>query len=571
MNFFCIALAMFLLASSTYGSNKVVVKEGMNYQKVFAGKNTEYVIEQDIDLRGKIVKIGKGSTLVFRGGSLANGTVYGNKTIVEAANYEIFKRGSTRYRAYKTKDASENSHPSLKIVYHNSVIIKGTWGNWTCGTNWTGLLNSSNEDVMLAVRNYTKLHLDGARVVFPTFTAKGYESTELPGNHVIDFNNSTISYPDYLSVWEDSTIALPQGAISCPMESGYGLISTNNNTTIANLSIDGKSMFRQNEVIRLGVSCIISIGSAKNVVFKNVSLTNVLGPAITAQAGAKNLTFWNCHFYNIGEHVIYSHQYQGYCHFQGCYFDTWDSERISVHRNGMDYIYKHTPPIDGVSYDTLYQFDLSFTDCQFNNPCRIDSRGRTLGGFLTGSFPLVVKLNSCKFTGVFPPLNPGGGSMISEKSGKCFRMIVRDCEGAPYVYPSKANYNIVMEFYNCTDIPFRTVYARRYEDCKLYLDLYEDNIENVSSSFEAEFSQPLFIRNCDLIDGGRDVKINHPVLHRPITFERCSFMSDVKRTDMVNVVTLKTNRSLKIIYRSCDINLPGFRLADEQRVVSVQE
>lgn len=569
--FLCV-VAISLMTQEAYAYHKVTVRQDTDLVKVFAGKDTKFVIKEDIDLGGKTVKMGEGCMLAFKGGSLANGKVVGNKTKVKASNYEIFKRGYTRYRAYIADGASKGAAPSLQKVYHNCIVLEGTWLNKKCGTKWTGVLNESNEDVMLAVKNFVVLHADGAKVKFPTFKGLGYEGTKFPENHYIDFNHSEIDYPDNLNLWEDKTISIPKGSKPTALESGYGLISISSNTTIANLSVDGKSSFRQDETLRLGVSCIISIGGSRNVTIDNVSLSNVLGPAMTAQSGAKDITIKNCRFFNIGEHVLYSHQYQGFCHFENCTFDTWDSERISVFRNGLNYLYKHTPPVDGgkATYEELYRFDLRFDKCVFNNPKRVNTQGRTLGGFFTGSFPLVVNINNCTFTGAQPPFNPGGGATISEKSGKYFMMVVRACDGAPYVYSSKANYNIVTEFYDCVNIPFRTVYARRYENCKLFLDLHEENIENVSESFEREFSQPLVIKNCELSDGGRDVKINHPVFHRPVTFEGCSFKSVGKRKNQSDVVTVKVEGLPKASFKNCEIDLPAFRLAGGKQEVTVQ-
>lgn len=550
---------MILATTSVYGRTKVIVRQDMDFVKVFAGKDTKYMIKEDINLGGKKVTIGAGSTLCFKGGSLANGTVVGNNTKVNARNYEIFKRGYVRYRAYFA--AKTSKHPSVQKEYHDCIVLAGTWCNKRCGSKWTGLLNESNEDVMLAVRNYIILYPDGASVTLPKINALGYESTAFPGNRAIDFRNSTISYPDDLSVWEDITINLPTGSTPATMESGYGLISVGSNTAIKNLSIDGKSTKRQGEAVRLGVSCIISIGSSKNVTLENVSLSNVLGPGVTAQAGAENLTFKGCKFFNIGEHIMYSHQYKGYCHFEGCIFDTWDSERISVHRNGLDYLYKHTPPVDSdVSYDDLYAFDLSFDNCMFNNPKRINSQGRTLGGFLTGNFPHVVNINNSTFTGAQPPFNPGGGSAISDKSGKCFKMIVRGCDGAPYVYSSNSNYNIVTEFYDCVNIPFRIAYTKRYENCQLFIDLNESTNENVSPVFEEEFSEPLLVKGCTITDRGNTGKINHPLLHRPIIFEGCFFSSTVKRDYVPEIVNVKSEKPVQVTFNKCKFDLEGFRL-----------
>lgn len=541
---------------------RVIVGQDDDFAIVFSKPNTSYIIKDDINLGGCKVVIGSGSTLVFRGGSLANGTVVGNNTRVKAGNYEIFKRGYVRYRAYISSDASKNDPPSLIKNYHNCLVVEGTWCNKKCGSNWTGLQNQSSEDVMLAVKNFVMLHSEGVKVSFPTIQAFGYESTKLPGGHVIDFNNSTISYPDNLDVWEDTSIAIPDGATACPMESGYGLLSLRDNTTVKNISIDGGSTHRQNEPVRLGVSCILSVSNAQNVTIDNVSISNVLGPAVTVQSKAKDITFQNCHFYNIGEHVVYSHQYLGYCHFVNCTFDTWDSERVSEHRNGLDYLYKHTPPVDkGVAtYDKLYNFDLSFSECTFNNPHRLNEQRRTLGGFLVGSFPVVVRLNNCVFSGELPPYNTGGGSGISEKSGKAYRMIVKGCDGAPCIYSSKSSCNTITEFYDCVNIPFYTVYAKRYERCRLYLDVNEITTENVTSAFAEEFAEPLVMKNCEFIDRGKEIKVNHPVFHRPVIFDSCTMTSNIERNSTAEVVTVKSDSLSSVTFNLCQFDIPSFRL-----------
>ena len=562
-------LAAFVTMSSLYGRTKIIVRQGDDYVKVFARKNAKYVIKEDIDLDGKKVIIGTGSELVFKGGSLANGTIVGRLTYVKAGNYEIFKRGYTRYRAYINPETSERFPPSLKSVYHNWLIIEGTWVNKKCGSKWTGLLNNSDEDIMPAVKNYVTLHASGAKVILPSFEALGYEQTKFPGNHIIDFNNSVISYPDTLSIWEDETIVVPKGAIPCTMESGYGLITLNHNTTIKNLSVDGKSSFRQNEKVRLGVSNIICIGNSQNVTLENINLSNVLGPAMVAHPKSKDLTFDKCRFYNIGEHVMYSQQYLGFCHFIDCTFDTWDSERISVFRNETDYIYKHTP-LEGrgdATYDDLYRFDLVFKDCIFNNPERVNSQGRMLGSFFTGNFPVVVKLVNCKFIGVSPKFNPGGAAEISEKTGKMYKMIISGCDGAPYAYASNANYNIIAEFYNCINIPLRTVYAKRYENCKLFFDLYEVNIENVSSSCENEFKKPLVIKDCEFTDNGNDITINHPILHRPLIVENSHFFSTKNRNSASTVFNIIVDSLAKISFTDCVFDLPGFRLVGGDKYI----
>lgn len=555
-------VSIFFIHTVYAGSSTVVVKQGDNYIKVFASENTNYIICEDIDLGNQKVKIGKGCVLVFEGGSLANGTVIGNKTCVRAHDYEIFKRGYVRYRTYLEKGTPRNTPPSVKKEYHNCLIIEGTWNNKKCKDNWTGLLNHNDEDVMLALKNFITLHKSGVKIKLPTITALGYERAVIPGNHIIDFNNSKISYPDDLSAWEDGSIEIPEGTKPCKLETGYGLITLRSNTTIENLTLDGKSLFRQDEPVRLGVSCILAVGNSQNVTIKNVSVINILGPAVTVQSEAKDLLFKICKFYNIGEHVVYSHQYKGYCHFEECVFDTWDSDRVSEYRNGIDYLYKHKPIREkgNISFDELYKFDLTFNGCIFNNPHRINSQRRTLGGFFTGTFPVVVNIKKCSFQGTLPIVNPGIGSAITEEVEKPYRMIYHSCDGAPYVYSAKSNCNIIMEFFDCINIPFRTVYAKCYYNCKLYLDVFENNVENVTSAFKAEFSEPMVIKNCEFTDRGLTGKIKHPVYHRPVVFENCNFFCASNRESIVDVLTYKESAEAIATFKNCTIDIPGYRL-----------
>ena len=130
-------LCIAALARTTGEANacrKVTVRQVMDLVKVFAGKDTKYVIKQDINLGGKTVKIGEGSTLIFQGGSLANGTLVGNKTKIKAEDYEIFKHGLRTFRGYTLNGSYKYA---IKTV--NAIVIEGTWNNTQCGSKWTGM------------------------------------------------------------------------------------------------------------------------------------------------------------------------------------------------------------------------------------------------------------------------------------------------------------------------------------------------------------------------------------------------------------------------------------------------
>lgn len=85
-------IALFCMAvPSAHACRRVVVRQGEDLVKVFVKPNKEYVIKNDIDLGGKKVIIGKGCTLVFKGGSLSNGTIVGNNTKINDTHNNIFR------------------------------------------------------------------------------------------------------------------------------------------------------------------------------------------------------------------------------------------------------------------------------------------------------------------------------------------------------------------------------------------------------------------------------------------------------------------------------------------------
>lgn len=78
-------------APTVHGCNRVVVRQGDDLVKVFSSENTKYIIKEDLDLDGRKVKVGRGSMLVFHGGSMANGTMVGNKTRISSPPKNIFR------------------------------------------------------------------------------------------------------------------------------------------------------------------------------------------------------------------------------------------------------------------------------------------------------------------------------------------------------------------------------------------------------------------------------------------------------------------------------------------------
>ena len=86
--FFVLLINASLLAKTKYET--VVLQSNDDVVSILKNGNKKYVISHDYDLKGKEVVIGANSILVFQGGSLSNGKIRGNQTILEAGLERIF-------------------------------------------------------------------------------------------------------------------------------------------------------------------------------------------------------------------------------------------------------------------------------------------------------------------------------------------------------------------------------------------------------------------------------------------------------------------------------------------------
>ena len=86
--FFVLLINVSLLAQTKYET--VVLQPNDDVVSILKNGNKKYVISHDYDLKGKEVVIGAYSILVFQGGSLSNGKIRGNQTILEAGLERIF-------------------------------------------------------------------------------------------------------------------------------------------------------------------------------------------------------------------------------------------------------------------------------------------------------------------------------------------------------------------------------------------------------------------------------------------------------------------------------------------------
>lgn len=106
------------LFCSRVQARTIVVDRYVDVSKVFAGPNNKYVILYDFDLKEDSLFIGSGSTLVFHGGSINNGTLIGNNTSIKA---------------------------SAKSSIFNNIQIKGEWRCPKIYSTWMADCTSKNK------------------------------------------------------------------------------------------------------------------------------------------------------------------------------------------------------------------------------------------------------------------------------------------------------------------------------------------------------------------------------------------------------------------------------------------
>ena len=99
------------------------INEGQFFANQVTRENTEYEVEGDFDLEGGIVAIPEGCTLIFKGGSVSNGTLLGNKTlIVREQDEPVFKDVMLKGTFRSSGEFSINAYSSNKLDYFYSFI-----------------------------------------------------------------------------------------------------------------------------------------------------------------------------------------------------------------------------------------------------------------------------------------------------------------------------------------------------------------------------------------------------------------------------------------------------------------
>ena len=542
-------VALALTTGEVYACRKVTVGQGMDLVKVFAGKDTKYVIKQDINLGGKTVKIGVGSTLVFQGGSLANGTLVGNKTKVKADNYEIFKHDRITFRGYTL-----NGSYKYAIKTKNAIVIDGTWNNTQCGDNWTGMTAfNPNECAGLAINNYIRLHKRGTEVTLPKGKEYCVYEQIICSGYSVDFNNSVIKSIDFNQV-EENTVALPSGSQSRPLKSLYGLIDFNgDNAYIKNLTINGRASHR-NEVPSLGTECLISMASNKNCQLQNIQLIDAVGCGICTYA-ISNCTFDNVTINGCGEHGIYTHSYDGSLKFNNCHFVSCGQNPALYKQRGQSACVKFSGSRDK-GFAALKNLKAYFTDCSF------ESSSKTPVATFYSDI-IFVEFLRCKWQGVqgYSIVSP----QLAEHTGRLVELKFVECDNPCYRIRSV---NTIRRLIRCTNVSNPFADAIELTDCEINVG-YADIENNYTTPFANQYDTPVVCTNCKFVKGEEDKAIRNTITNpRPMVFNSChwSFNPSTAQTQRGSYYIALSNPNDKgvgaksVEFNHCDLDIDKYRL-----------
>lgn len=544
--FLCV-VAITLMTQEACACRKVTVRPGMDLVKVFAGRDTKFVIKEDIDLCGKTVKIGEGSTLIFQGGSLANGTLVGNKTKIKADNYEIFKHGRRTFRGYTLYGSYKYA---IKTI--NAIVIEGTWNNAQCGSKWTGMdAFTQNECAGLAINNYIRLHKRGGEVAFPENQEYYVYEPIICTGYSVDFKESIVKSISFTCV-EDHTIQIPKEASPRALKSLYGIVVFGgDNASLKNLVVDGCASTRD-EVPTFGTECLLSMNTNTSCILENIVLNDAVG------CGICTYTISDCVFRNVkingcGEHGIYTHAYKGTLKFDGCSFINCGQNPTLYKKRGQSACIKFLGSRDR-DYSQLKDLRAYFSHCLF----QANNDGLVVA--TTYSDLPYAEFAYCEWRG-----KVSGYSVVSsdfaEKIGHLIEYRFENC-----VNPCSKikSINTIRRLNNCSDVHNPFADAVELSNCQIIAG-YADVENNYTGAFLSEYDKPVVCKDCSFVKQEGDYSVRNTIKSpRPMTFIRCKWTfppsEAYKNKGSYYLVLSDKKGQNSVCFESCDFTMDQYRM-----------
>lgn len=238
---FCILTFIIALCwtTDTYSCSKVVLKKSVNLQSQLKKENATYVVKHDFDLKEAQISIPKGSKLLFQGGSLNNGTILGNGTVISAEKVRVF----------------------------NNITLSGSWSNKKVYSEWLDFVEGKKVDNAMNFKNLMLL-------------CAGDEMTDLYMQKGVFYcsvitGTSNIKVPS--NVYWHNSATLCQVTTDSPKYS-FVLLHKSNNVTIDGGEFVGDVQTHTGTDGEWGHG--IKLAGATNVVLKNIVCREFWGDGI---------------------------------------------------------------------------------------------------------------------------------------------------------------------------------------------------------------------------------------------------------------------------------------------------
>ena len=230
--------ALFSGLGRVYLRKNVVTPENLGYainlltSEMVSQTNTIYRIQYDYNLNGQTITLPANVTLQFEGGSLANGTIVGNNTMIDSVN----------------------------VAFKKDLTIQGTWKNEVVYSRWFGFISSEDgvTDNSLQFKQLQAV-INGTNGCHVEFT-KGYYQTQIIQMHPDE--KHTIDGVEYDVWWTGSTYNEDR-IVLCIKDISYVDINLNGSTIqLINVTCPFTEIFAINNVENSYVHDGIFIGMA---------------------------------------------------------------------------------------------------------------------------------------------------------------------------------------------------------------------------------------------------------------------------------------------------------------------
>lgn len=263
-------------------------------QEDFDSENTIYEIRYDFDLNGEEITIPEGCILKFKGGSLSNGTIIGNNTIIDAEQYCIFKNNIKILGEWCCPDIYDAWFSMSEIIGEDNSKNLQNMCNLTTDGN-SGIIHLSNKKYYVSIKqngddeSVMKINSDTEIIFDCTICLNTNDFTNYRLLHIKNKNNIHIhGYGKIIGDVDNKIIGTG--------EWGHGIVI-----------IDSENIIIDGIIIEKCWGDGIYIGQSRedvNLYSNNITIRNATcdynrrqGMSITA---ALNLLIENCKFTNTG-------------------------------------------------------------------------------------------------------------------------------------------------------------------------------------------------------------------------------------------------------------------------------